>query len=187
MPAPVYLTQDLEDVDLVAKCLGGELQAFELLMERHERVLFTVALRMLGDREEARDATQNTFLKVYQRLDTFDSSYRFFSWVYKIMLNECLNVQRARRLFSEASGPEPATSDGPFEAFEAEERRQRVQAALLALPREYREVVVLRHFADLSYEEIAAAAGVPVRTVKSRLYTARQRLGQLLQAAGSPE
>ena len=93
----MYLTQDLEDVDLVAKCLGGDLQAFELLMERHERVLFTVALRMLGDREEARDATQNTFLKVYQRLDTFDSSYRFFSWIYKIMLNECLNVLRGRR------------------------------------------------------------------------------------------
>jgi RNA polymerase sigma-70 factor, ECF subfamily len=181
----VYLTQDLEDADLVAKCLGGDLRAFDLLMERHQRVLFTVALRMLGDREEARDATQTTFLKAYQRLDTFDSRYRFFSWVYKIMLNECLNLRRARRPFSEGSGSEPATFDGPFEAFEAGERRRRVQAALLALPREYREIVVLRHFAGLSYDEIAATTGLSLKTVKSRLYIGRQRLGQLLVPSGA--
>jgi RNA polymerase sigma-70 factor (ECF subfamily) len=185
LPPPVYLPQDPEDADLVARSLGGDSQAFELLVERHQKVLFNVALRMLGDREDARDATQNTFLKVYQKLETFDPAHRFFSWVYKIMLNECLNVLRARRPFAESAEAEPSTFEGPFEAFEAEERRQRVQAALLALPREYREVVVLRHFGGLAYDEIAATVGLPVKTVKSRLYTARHRLGQLLLGWGS--
>lgn len=176
----MYLAQDQEDADLVAQCLGGDSEAFELLVGRHQRVLFTVALRMLGDREDARDATQNALVKAYFRLDTYDPSFRFFSWIYKIVLNESLNMLRARKHPTEPLPADLAALDTPFEEAEIEERRRRVQAALLELPAEYREVVVLRHFVGLSYEEIAAHASVPVKTVKSRLYTARQRLGQML-------
>jgi RNA polymerase sigma-70 factor, ECF subfamily len=171
----VYFMQDPDDAALVARSTGGDNAAFEILVTRYQRVLFTVAFRMLGDYEDARDATQVAFVKAYQRLDTFDPHYRFFSWLYRILLNECSNCRRSRRVHEEI-GSAVAVDPTPLEALEAEERRRRVQHALLDLPDDYRRVVVLRHFAELSYDEIAATLGVDVRTVKSRLYTARQRL-----------
>lgn len=175
----MYFTQDSDDVALVERTAAGEAAAFEVLVHRYERVLFSVALRMLGDYDDARDATQAAFVKAYRRIGGFDRRFRFFSWMYRILLNECLNTKRGRRLY-EPLDPDLAAGGGPLEALEAGERRRRVQRALMALPVEYREVVVLRHFAELSYDGIAATLGVPAKTVKSRLYTARQRLVELL-------
>lgn len=175
----VYLGQDDHDIELVTRCLEGETAAFAPIVERYQRVLFTVARRMLGDGGDAEDAAQNAFVKAYQNLRGFDRQRRFFSWLYRILLNECLNRQRDRRAH-EAISAELAAGVSPVEALERKERRARVQAALLALPVEYREVVVLRHFAELSYDEIGDTLGLPAARVKSRLYIARQRLSQLL-------
>ena len=176
----MYLSQDAEDADLVARCRAGDQKGFELLVRRHERALFNVALRMVGDRETAADATQNTFVKVYEHLDEFDFHHRFFSWVYRILVNECLNILRVHRPATGEIGSVPTTEPGPFEKLAHTERHRRIQAALMALTPDYREVVVLRHFGGLSYDDIATAIGLPVKTVKSRLYSARQRLGELL-------
>ena len=176
---PVYVAQDAEDVAAVRRCLQGDQAAFTPIVERYQRVLFTVAARMLGDRDEANDAAQTAFVKAYQNLNTFDPARRFFSWIYRILVNECLNVQRGRRP-TEPIPPDLTADSSPADAFEAAERRRRVQAAVVALPFESREVVVLRHFAELSYDEIAETLGVPASVVKSRLHTARQRLAQML-------
>ena len=178
-PPEVYVGQDANDIDLVTRCLEGDSAAFAPIVERYQRVLYTVARRMLGDGGEADDAAQNAFVKAYQNLAGFDRRRRFFSWIYRILLNECLNRQRDRRAFEPIS---PGLSAGvdPIETLERNERRARVQAAILALPVEYREVVVLRHFAELSYDEIGETLGLPAARVKSRLYSARQRLSQLL-------
>lgn len=175
----MYFSQDPEDGALVARTLKGDPAAFEAIVARYQRVMFRVALRMLGDYEDARDATQTAFVSAYGKLSSFDPNLRFFSWLYRILLNECLNAKRDRR------PQEPITADmrltgTPLEALEASERRQRVQQALLALPHDYREVIVLRHFAELGYDEIATTLGIAPKTVKSRLYTARQRLTELL-------
>lgn len=175
----MYLTQDLDDSAAVSRCLRGETSAFEALVTRYQKVLFTVALRMLGDADEATDATQNAFVKAYQRLDAYDPTFRFFSWIYRILTNECLNAIRDRRP-TEPVTPDLAVTTTPVDALEADERREAIQAALLALPVDYREVIVLRHFAELSYEDIASTLGIPAKTVKSRLYSARQQLGVLL-------
>lgn len=175
----MYFTQDTEDVDLVARSLRGETAAFETLVTRYQRVLFSVAHRMLGDYDDASDATQAAFLSAYRKLDTFDPHFRFFSWLYRILLNECLNARRNRRPH-EAVRPDMQLEASPLEALEAAERRRHVQQALLALPHDYRVVIVLRHFGELGYDEIAATLGIPAKTVKSRLYTARQRLIELL-------
>ena len=175
----MYFTQDPDDADLVARSRGGDQAAFEILVTRYQRVLFSVAYRMLGDYDDARDATQVAFISAYRKLGTFDPRYRFFSWLYRILMNECLNARRGRRPH-EAVRPDMAVGGGPLEALEAAERRRRVQRALLALPHDYREVIVLRHFGELGYDDIAATLGVPAKTVKSRLYTARQRLIELL-------
>ena len=176
----VYVDQDADDLALVARCRAGETAAFAGLVERYQRVLFTVAVRMLGNADEASDAAQNAFVKAYQKLDTFDPTRRFFSWIYRILVNECLNARRDYRPYDPLA-PDLASVGTPAELFETAERRRRVQAAILALPMEYREVIVLRHYTDLSYEEIGEALHVPAKTVKSRLHTARERLAVMLR------
>ena len=173
--------QNPDDESLVRRSAGGDIEAFEVLVTRYQGVLFKVALRMLGERADANDATQSALVKAYQNLASFDPRFRFFSWMYRILLNECLNTRRGRRKHEqEEVAFEVAGQGTPLDAFEKVERRARVQKALLALPDDYRQVVVLRHFAELSYEEIAATLGIPAKVVKSRLYTARQRLAEML-------
>ncbi len=168
-----------EDSLLVARCLAGDTTAFRPLVERYQRVLFTVAVRMLGDRDEAADAAQSAFVRAYEKLATYDDSHKFFSWLYRILVNECLNVKRGRRGM-EPLDPRLAGPGNPLETLEASERRARVQKAIATLPRTLREVIVLRHYAGLSYLEIAELIDVPEKTVKSRLYDARQQLGRTL-------
>jgi RNA polymerase sigma-70 factor, ECF subfamily len=175
----VYFPSDDPDAALVARSIAGDQGAFEVLVDRYERVLFGVAFRMLGNREDAADATQTAFVRAFERLATYDCEYKFFSWIYRILANECLNQLRARRP-SEPVSPEMVVGGGPLEQLEAAERDRLVQDGLLQLTPEYREVITLRHFADLSYEEIGHTLGIPVKTVKSRLFTARQQLGRHL-------
>lgn len=170
----MYLTEEQDNAVAVSRCLAGETAAFEALVTRYQKPLYAVASRMLGDREDARDATQNAFLKAYERLGSYDPSFRFFSWIYRILMNECLNVIRARRPGDAILAP-PA-QPGPLDRLEAVERRQRVRRALRGLPDDYRDVLVLRHFAELSYDDIAATLGLEAKTVKSRLFTARRML-----------
>lgn len=175
----VYFSSDTDDLALVRQSLTGQPEAFGMLVTRYQKVMYTVALRMLGNPEDARETTQDAFVKAYQRLATFDPSYRFYSWLYRILVNECLNVNRHRRP-EEPIGDDVAGASNPFDTTMAAERRQQIEAALLQLTPEYRAVVVLRHFAGQSYTEIAEALAIPEKTVKSRLYSARQRLGELL-------
>jgi RNA polymerase sigma-70 factor (ECF subfamily) len=168
-----------EDIACIQQCLAGEAAAFEPLVERYHRPLFNLAVRLLGNRDEALDSTQNAFVKAFEHLDGFDQEQRFFSWIYQILRNECLNVLRSRR----PSDPLPdnlASGDSPADSAERAERRAAVQAALMELTVEQREVVLLRHYTELSYQEIATALGIAEKTVKSRLFAARQRLAALL-------
>lgn len=174
------MVDDAPDNALVACCLAGDVEAFAPLVRRYERVLYNVAVRMLGDREEARDVTQDAFLKAFQKLDTFDPSYRFFSWMYRIVVNESLNARGRRAPVAplEVDLPTAARAD---DGLREREVRDRVQAGLARLARTDREVLVLRHFAELSYADIAVSLGIAEKTVKSRLHEARQRLGRALE------
>jgi RNA polymerase sigma-70 factor (ECF subfamily) len=174
----VYLPNDGDD-ELVRRCLEGEPVAFERLVAKYQKPLYNVAFRLLGNRADATDATQNAFVSAYEHLGSFDRERRFFSWIFRILKNECLNVLRGRRP-TEPVDPDLASEGRPDRALDEAERDRAVQAALLKLSSDYREVIVLRHFAEFSYDEIAAALDIPVKTVKSRLYTARQHLGELL-------
>jgi RNA polymerase sigma-70 factor (ECF subfamily) len=161
--------------------LEGDVQAFASLVERYERVLYNLALRMLGDVEEARDATQTAFLKAWENLARFNPRYRFFSWIYRITVNQCLNqIDRRRR--HEPLDPDfelPSREDAAAR-LRAREASEQVQGALLQLTPQHREVVILRHFLEMSYGEIAGTLEIPEKTVKSRLYEARQKLCELL-------
>lgn len=182
--AAVACTSD-EDDDrvLVVRYLSGDRDAFTSLVVRYQRPIYNAAFWVLRKHEDAHDISQTVFLKVAERADEYDPKYKFFSWIYRIAVNECLNVKRGRRPL-EALADQVDAREGPFEALDRTETRARVDAALKALTFEYREVIVLRHFADLSYEEIAEAVSAEPKTVKSRLFSARQKLAALL---GTPE
>jgi len=170
------------DAELVARCLGGEVDAFEPLVLRYQRVLYNVAWRLVGNREEARDVVQGAFVKAWQKLATFDPRHRFFSWIYRIVVNESLNARSRRPPLQTLEGSDLPGPGGPEEALRSRERNDCLQKALLRLPGDDREVIILRHFAELSYAEIGETLGVAEKTVKSRLHEARQRLGRVLQA-----
>lgn len=166
------------------RCLAGDTAAFTPLVERYQRPLYSVAYRMLGDADDAKDAAQDAFVKAYANLRSFDANRRFFSWLYRILVNECLNVRRARRP-REPIPDDLASPDTAVAAFEDAEQRRQLQQAIVALPMEYRQVIVLRHFTELSYDAIAEALGIAPALVKSRLHSARRRLAEVLDARGA--
>jgi RNA polymerase sigma-70 factor (ECF subfamily) len=174
----------VDDSELVARSLAGDSSAFGELVERHQRVLFQLAYRILRDREEARDATQAAFVKAWTHLRQFDRSRRFFSWVYRIQLNEAFNRRSRLRTHEELDANLPSGGDDPETAHRRERTHGMIADAMLELSAEAREVVVLRHWLNLSYDEIAEQVHVPPKTVKSRLFSARQRLAEILRRRG---
>lgn len=173
-----------DERDWVQASRDGDTHAFDRLVRRYERPVFNAALRMVKDPEEARDIAQTVFVKAWQQLATFDPRFRFYSWLYRIAINESLNHLRA----TVRSGPievEPVSpADDPYRALESVEIESRVQDALMKLKPDHRTVIVLRHFLDCSYEDIATIVGVPDKTVKSRLFSARQELRILFEKEG---
>jgi RNA polymerase sigma-70 factor (ECF subfamily) len=168
------------DNTLVRASLEGDRDAFGELLNRHETRVYNVIMRVTGNREDARDATQSAFLKAYDNLNTFKPEHRFFSWVCRIGVNEALNrIKRDRRTAVLEFEPR-AREANPEQKAAGREIGKTVQAALGGLSPEYRVVIVLRHFQGLTYRELAQVTGVPVKTVKSRLFTARQTLRELL-------
>jgi RNA polymerase sigma-70 factor (ECF subfamily) len=137
---------------------------------------------MLGNVQDAEDVTQTTFGNAFAALDSYDPKYRFFSWIYRMTVNESLNtIDRRKNVVSlDGSFDVPAADDSSDSAAEAEEK---VGRALLELKPDDRAVVILRHFVSFSYEEISDVLEVPVKTVKSRLFTARERLRESLLVA----
>jgi len=170
------------DAELVRLSGQGDRRAFETLVLRYQRPVYNVAMRMLRNAEDARDVSQSVFLKAFMHVADFDPNYRFYSWIYRIAINESINLLNGRR----RSGPVPedAPSEGlePQETVESLQRGRQVQDALMTLNEDYRAVIVLRHFLDCSYEDIAEILGLPEKTVKSRLFSARQRLKDALKS-----
>jgi RNA polymerase sigma-70 factor (ECF subfamily) len=181
--SPVIRVEDDEN-HLVHRCLEGDGGAFGQLIDRYQRVLFNVSLRMVGNREDALDITQTVFLKAYENLGRFDRRHKFFSWVYRIMINESLNhLHKARRMEPVDESLE-SRECGPEEDCAQSRLRDSIQTALLQLSPDYRQVIVLRHFVQLSYQEMSGVLEVPEKTVKSRLHSARQLLGGIFAKNG---
>ncbi len=173
-----------DDTMLVEACLRGDRHSFDKLVDRYEGPLFSAAYRITGSVEDAMDATQNAFVNAYEKLHTFDPSYRFFSWIYRIAVNESLNLISGRKAETELDNDVPAPARGPAETFDSTEARGVLNRALLELEPHYRTVIVLKHLEGFSYREIAELLEIPERTVKSRLFTARQRLRVILTKWG---
>jgi RNA polymerase sigma-70 factor (ECF subfamily) len=166
------------------RCKQGDRQAFEALLVKYEKPVYNAAYRMLHNPDDARDVTQTVFLKVYEHLDQYDPSHRFFSWIYRIALNESINcLKKSSR--QEALEHETADQrDGPEQQAGDAELGEAMEAALMMLKSDYRAVIVLKHVLGCSYIEISEVLDIPEKTVKSRLYTARQLLQERLTQQG---
>ena len=173
-----------DDAMLVEACLRGDRQAFDELVDRYEGPLFSAAYRITGSVEDAMDATQNAFVNAYEKLHTFDPTYRFFSWIYRIVVNQSINIVGRRREQTALEDGAPTAERDPAEVFDSNEARGHLKRALLELEPHYRTVIVLKHLEGFSYREIGELLEIPEKKVKSRLFTARQRLRVILTERG---
>lgn len=169
---------------LVNACLSGDTAAFGSLVDTYEGKLFNVALQITGSRDDAMDATQSAFVKAYEKLHTFDPTYRFFSWIYRITVNEALNLRHRRPRATALDINTAADQPDPEQASHSAEITRNVHLALKGLDPEYRALVVLKHLQGLSYREIAEIVGISEQRVKSRLFSARQKLRTILADRG---
>ncbi|MGZ5212414.1 MAG: RNA polymerase sigma factor [Actinomycetota bacterium] len=184
------MTEPDRDEDLVAKFLAGDQQAFSLLVERHQTRVFNVAMRVLGDPEDARDATQDAFVSALRKLSQFRGESAFTTWLHRVTVNSCYDILRKRRhqpmlrLVGDEDDPMPETGPPIVDHADATVASLDVSRALQLIPEEYRVTLVLADIQDLPYEEIARVLDVPVGTVKSRVHRGRIALARAMGLDG---
>lgn len=176
------------DGDLVVRAIHGREDGFEELVRRYQRPIAAYVYRMVGDYDAALDLTQEVFIKVYGSLSRYRPEYKFSTWIYKIAHNAAVDhlrrySTREQSLTTEAEGasyelPIESTKPTPEQESERRERRAEIESVVDQLSPAYRELVVLRHSHDLSYDEIAEVTGLPLGTVKNRLFRAREVMRQ---------
>ncbi len=176
-----------DDKKLVRQCLKGDQKAFECLLDRYQKAVFNVALRMVGNIDDAADLTQTVFVRAYEKLGSYNERYKFFSWLYKIAINAAINFLEQKKRYDVLTDREVSQEPRVEEQVEALDRVEKLENAILELRPEYRIMIVLRHFHDFSYDEMGEILDLPEKTVKSRLFTARQMLKDILLKAGIAE
>ncbi len=177
----------------IARALAGDQKAYHYLVEKHRSAVFHIIKRIVRNDEAARDLVQETFMKAFASLSSYRSEYRFSTWLYKIAANSSIDFLRKKRIQSLSIDRPIETGDGimeieiadysyhPGKDLERKEQRFGIKEAIESLPGKYREVIIYRHQDDKSYEEIADLLGVPVGTVKARIFRARELLKKKLK------
>jgi RNA polymerase sigma-70 factor (ECF subfamily) len=179
------------DEELVAAVLKGDREGFGALVERYQGRLVNYLFRLLRNPEDAHDLAQEVLIKVYQVLDRYDPQYKFSTWLFRIAQNAAIDQIRRRRLKlvslriedEDGEGRDwelPAPERGPYGDLRNRERAGAIQQAIDGLPWEYRELILLRHYGELPYEEIARLKQMPLGTVKNKLFRGRQMLKEKL-------
>ncbi len=183
----------LEDRELVAAILAGEQERFAELVQRYERRLINYVYRMIRNYEDAHDLAQEIFIKVYMALDRYDPKYQFSTWIFRIAQNAAIDQIRKKTLPEESLTKEDRQEGGerqmqieadvvsPYRAVFNIEMADAIETAVQDLPEDYRDLIELRHFAELSYDEIAEVKQLPLGTVKNKLFRARNMLKERLE------
>jgi RNA polymerase sigma-70 factor (ECF subfamily) len=195
LPSGPANARDAQEEELIARCLSGDVEAFRPLVQRYQRLAFSVALRMLGSRADAEDIAQQAFVDAFNALERFRGDGRrhaFSTWLLRIAVNRSKDVLKSKRRTEEQlDGDVPGDAaafayDPPTPEADASrgERRARLEVALLELPTKYREVLILKDAEDLSYEEIRAILQLPITTLKIRVVRARAMLRDLIERVG---
>ena len=180
------MTTAINDEQIVERALGGDADAFGEIVRRWERRIFALAFGMLGREDDARDATQETFLAAFRNLRGFRGDAKVSSWLHRIAINQCITRQRRAKVRSESTLDDAEEQHSaqlsaplrysPSRVAEEREASAAVRRAVNSLPIELRQVVVMKEFEELTFKEIAEVLEIPLSTVKSRLYTALRQL-----------
>ena len=174
------------DRDLILRARRGDAEgceAFGELVTRYQSSVFNVSYRMLHERGEAEDLAQEVFIRAYDRIHTFDIEREFGPWIRRVAANLCLNHLEGQKITTELDNERDADpAQRPESVVELKERSDQIRGALASLPTHYRIVVELRHYQELSYEEIAEELKIPLSDVKSHLFRARKILAEKLHA-----
>lgn len=161
--------------------LGGDSEAFAALVGRYDRAVYHLAYRTLHDVEEARDVAQEAFFKAYRSLRTFKQGSKFSTWIFAIAYHACCDRLNRRKRYSSDEMPDRADpGPGPEREAIAHDEARRLRAAIDALPEKYRTVITLYHLQGKQYDEIAEVLGLPMGTVKTHLFRAKEQLRKLL-------
>lgn len=188
MPELISRQKEAEDRELVAATLDGDQDSFTLLVQRYERRIVNYVRRIIRRHEDAHDLAQDVFIKVYIALDRYDPKYEFSTWLFRIAQNAAIDVVRKKGIIEESLVRPGRDGEGEQEmdvegedvsAYRLLSNKQMAAAMELAiegLPDDYRDLIDLRHFGELSYEEIAEVKGMPLGTVKNKLFRARNVL-----------
>lgn len=186
-----------DELKIIRRVLDGDANAFEALVLEHQKNVYNLSLKMLGNPEDAMDASQETFLRAYRSLGSFQGDSRFSVWLYRMTSNVCIDLLRKRKRRAEVSmtvtneDDEESELEIPDERFSPDavldkaERVRAVREGLRKLPEEYRRILTLREIGGLSYEELADALELELGTVKSKLFRARKKLCSLLLESGN--
>lgn len=180
---------DLGEEDLMRSVVAGERGAFTRLFKQYEAPIYHSIVKIVRDHDQASDITQRAFISAFEHLATFDSNHRFFSWLYRIAWNDAINCCHKRKNSRPVEQCElPASGPSPEDRLLDKERDDHINDAIANLEHKYRVVLVLRHYLDLSYSEIATIIGLPISTVRSRIHTARLLLrDELIQESAHAE
>ena len=182
-----------DDSALVQRALKGDRKAFEMIILRYQQPLVNYLGRMTGERETALDFAQDIFLKAYASLDSYRPAFKFSTWLFKIASNHMIDHWRKKKVAAvsldqpfdgDEASPRPQVGDGQpsvVRRYELAELRARIEKALDLVPATFRELFVLRHVNEFSYEEIAEIKGLPVGTVKNRVFQAKEQLRRELE------
>lgn len=184
------------DEQVIQECLDGNTAAFGELVRKYQERLYHAVVRVIGNRTDATDVTQEAFVQAYEKLSSFRGESAFYSWLFRIAWNNAVTWRRKRRpnqsleSMRESTGVEPTDRNpqsAPAHPLEVTERQRLVRQALDSLSEEYRAVLVLKEIEDLSYEEIARIVNCPVGTVRSRIHRGREELRRRLKTLLAPE
>ena len=174
----------IDEARVIEMARGGDSRAFETLLERYEKPVFNAAYRIVANYEDAADVTQAVFVKVHRKLGSYRPEHKFFSWIYRIAINEAINFSK-RRGREHPLDYDVASREGRrVDHLGDIARDELIQGALRAIKIDYRVVVVLKYFLEMSYKEIGDIVEIPEKTVKSRLFTGRELLRQQLVHRG---
>jgi RNA polymerase sigma-70 factor (ECF subfamily) len=175
MDAPV-------DRDLILRARRGDVEAYGELVTRHQASVFNVCHRILHERGEAEDMAQEAFIRAHSRLEGFDLERPFGPWIRRVAANICLNQLVSQKATLELDDErDAAQGERPEAVYEAREQSEQIRSALASLPVHYRAVIELRHYQEMSYDEIALELKIPLSDVKSNLFRARKLLAEKLK------
>ena len=186
--------REFNDAELIVKAIGGREEGFEELVRRYQRPIVGYIYRMLGDYDASLDVSQEVFIKVYNSLDKYSSEYKFSTWLYRIAHNA--TIDHIRRNSQKLQSLETESDDGayqmqlessaptPEQNQERREWKSEIESVVKCLPSAYRELIVLRHNQELSYDEIAEVTNLPLGTVKNRLFRAREMMREIFIERG---